>query len=72
MITKDHPLYESFLDLCCRLSPENLSCDGECSPAEVRDRLRVIYKKWDELENEAGIMVTEDDIWKIELNSKPY
>jgi hypothetical protein len=54
---------EKFLDLSCKLSPENLTCDGERSPAEVKRRHAAIIALWRKLEAEVGRKVTEDEIW---------
>ncbi len=59
-----------FLGLACRLSPENLCCDGEISPAQARKRFKQIKKEWADLETRFGIKVTEDDAWN--WNSKNY
>lgn len=67
MITKTHPLFETFLNLACRLSPENLTCDGECSRAEVRHRLNEINREWKAAEKKFGGTVTEEDVWNAEL-----
>ena len=52
-----------FLSLANSLSPENLSCDGECSRAEQAERLRTITRSWQALEREVGFTVREDDVW---------
>jgi hypothetical protein len=53
----------SFADLACQLSPENLSCDGECSPTEVRRRRQRILIEWRTLEARAGRTVDESDTY---------
>lgn len=64
----DSELKSKFVDLACRLSPENLSCDGECSRAETNRRLAQIRREWKQLEVQAGRRVSEDeaDRWMIE------
>ena len=52
-----------FVDLACRLSPENLSCDGELSRSQVAARHTQIKREWAELENLYGSTVTEDQAW---------
>lgn len=52
-------LTKSFEDLACRLSPENLACDGEIPQWQVKIRLRKIQAEWKALENEAGRRVSE-------------
>ena len=61
-------LKSAFVNLACRLSPENLCCDGECSKAETNRRFTQIRKEWKQLEVLAGRRVSEDeaDRWMIE------
>ena len=56
-----------FIRLAGELSPENLSCDGECSDAEVRQRRSNIMRQWKELERRAGRTVTEDEAWRFHV-----
>lgn len=67
MITKDHPLFQKFDSLTCRLSPENLCCDGECSRAETNARYRQIMKEWRALEKQAGFTVTQEEVENIAI-----
>ena len=62
-ITKNHPLFNRFINLANSLSPENLSCDGECSRSEIEFRRRRIVKAWRAAEAEMGRSVTEDEVW---------
>ncbi len=55
-------LMKKFRSLACRLSPENLSCDGECSRTEVRRRRAVIMREWRILEKLIGRKVSESEI----------
>ena len=57
-------LKEEFQNLACRLSPENLACDGECAMAEWNRRRAQINREWKALEARAGRRVTEDETWK--------
>jgi hypothetical protein len=52
-------LTKAFEGLACRLSPENLACDGEIPQWEVKIRLKEIQAEWKELENKAGRRVSE-------------
>lgn len=52
-----------FVGLAARLSPENLTCDGELSRSQAKARLSVIRREWAELEKQAGRKVTEDEPW---------
>jgi len=54
-------LVEKFNDLSCRLSPENLHCDGEISQAEAKRRYKQIMIEWKALEKIAGRKVTEEE-----------
>ena len=61
-----------FAALVCDLSPENLTCDGELSAAQVRRRLSMIKKRWRELEKEYGKMVSEDEAYRFLFTRKPF
>jgi hypothetical protein len=52
-----------FQDLLCRLSPENLHCDGEISMAQARRKASALRKQWKDLEKQVGRKVTEHEIW---------
>ena len=54
-----------FSRLACQLSPENLTCDGELSNAQVRIRYRQLMKEWNALEREVGRTVTEEETWNF-------
>jgi hypothetical protein len=56
-------IMKKFLVLACRLSPENLTCDGEISRTEVRKRYAQIMREWKALEKTIGRRVTEDEVW---------
>ena len=56
-------LKRAFLNLACRLSPENLACDGEISGREVAKRRRAIQREWAALEKRAGRKVSEGEVW---------
>ena len=58
----DNETYNKFAALVCRLSPENLHCDGECSRAEVIRRHNQIMREWRMLETEMGRKVTQEEI----------
>lgn len=57
-------IMDDFNDLTCRLSPENLTCDGELSRTEVNRRLAQIRKEWKALEKEIGYKVSEEDVFQ--------
>lgn len=57
-------LKDKFLDLACQLSPENLCCDGELPPAQVRIKHARLMREWASLENQVGRKVTEEEIWR--------
>lgn len=52
-----------FASLVNQLSPENLSCDGELTAAQIKFRKQVIKKEWEYLEGQLGRKVTEDDVY---------
>jgi hypothetical protein len=54
---------EKFLNLACQLSPENLTCDGELSRSQVKERYKSIMVEWHKLEDELGREVTEDELY---------
>lgn len=56
-------LKNKFLNLACRLSPENLHCDGEISRAQAERKRKQIMKEWTALEKEAGRTVDCDEPW---------
>ncbi len=56
---------EGFVNLVNNLSPENLTCDGECSKAEVRERHSSLMRQWGELERRAGRTVDETTAWSF-------
>ena len=62
----DPKIHTQFLDLACQLSPENLTCDGELPPAQVKRRQKILVSKWLKLEKQIGRSVSEEEIWKTE------
>jgi len=57
-------IMDDFDGLSCRLSPENLCCDGEISRTQVNARLAQIKREWKILEKEIGHKVTEDEVFQ--------
>jgi hypothetical protein len=55
-------IYEEFKTLCGRLSPENLCCDGEISPAEAQMRAIQIREEWKALEKKICRKVSQEQI----------
>jgi len=53
-----------FFEMAGDLSPENLTCDGECTHTEVKKRYKEITDRWVSLEAKVGRKVTEDEAWK--------
>lgn len=68
MTRNKEEIMEEFLQLACALSPENLTCDGEASQKDIQANLKSIKKAWNELEEEIGYPVTEDDTWTWHRN----
>ena len=58
----DPNLRKKFEDLTNQLSPENLTCDGECSQSQVQMRVRRIHQEWAVLERKAGRKVSQAEI----------
>ena len=56
-------IMEKFVDLACRLSPENLSCDGEAPRSYINRKLRQIKQEWRELEMKLGKSMSETEVW---------
>jgi len=56
-------LKDSFCQLACRLSPENLACDGEIPQSMVRARFKQIMAEWKALEVRAGRPVLEEELY---------
>lgn len=54
--------WKAFGLLSCRMSVENLTCDGECSQKKVAHRMRQIRKEWRILEKKVGCTVFPHDI----------
>lgn len=61
-ITREHK--SKFLGLACRMSPENVCCDGEVSMAQARRRMGTLRNMWSDLEKTVGRTVTEDEVWQ--------
>ena len=58
---------DKFIELSCRLSPENLTCDGELSKTAVRRRYRCIMSEWRKLETRIGRKISEDSVFAYEM-----
>lgn len=56
------PIRQKFQMLIGRMSPENLSCDGELRESEIARREKQIRNEWKELEKRVGRKVDEDEI----------
>jgi len=59
----DDDLMRQFAELANALSPEQLDCDGEVPPREVKRRRARLQRQWRALERQAGRVVTEDEVW---------
>lgn len=53
-------------DVECAMSPENLTCDGECSPSEVRSRSAALKRKRATLVKELGREPTDQELWNYQ------
>jgi hypothetical protein len=66
-MTMEKELLTQFVDLACRLSPENLYCDGLATRADAELKLRRIWAEWEVLEKKLGRSVSEDEVWKLQM-----
>lgn len=58
---------QPFLNLLCRLSPENLCCDGELPKREVNKRYTQIMREWRILEVQLGFKVSHSEVEDYEV-----
>jgi hypothetical protein len=56
-------LLKDLLSVDCKLSPENLTCDGELPRAEVNRRARRLNKEREEIIALLGYTPTDEEIW---------
>lgn len=63
MKRKDADIIEDLRGIECQLSPENLSCDGECSMTEYRRREISLLVKRKRLVAELGRQPTHSEIY---------
>ena len=63
-------IMSDFIRLASALSPENLHCDGEASPQQVKNKLKSINASWDNLEEEIGYTVTEEEAWRYSAEKR--
>lgn len=56
---------KQFQEILIQLSPENLSCDGELTPAQTLRKKNQLLTEWRALENKIGMKVSTDtaDQW---------
>jgi hypothetical protein len=57
-------LYKKFVELANKLTPENLSKDGEATQEEIETTYYKLKKEWESLEERVGRKVSEDEIWQ--------
>ena len=55
-------VYQKFENLCSRLSPENLSNDGELNQLQIHNKMMTIRSEWNDIEREIGRVVTHKEI----------
>jgi hypothetical protein len=65
----DAEIVSECMSIYCGLSPENLSCDGECSRSEVSRRAAAYNRGLRALWKEAGRSITESECWESERKS---
>jgi len=59
----DQHILEAILGIYNKLSPENLSCDGELPTSQVRSKARQLKHKLKALEEAYGLPVSEDTVY---------
>jgi hypothetical protein len=64
-IRTNENILNDFRDVENRLSPENLSCDGELPKAEQRRRYAELTKKRNALIAELGRVPTDTELWGL-------
>jgi hypothetical protein len=64
--TKDE-IFHDLLEVFLGLEPERLTCNGECTNAEVVERSRILFTKLAKLEKELGHKVDEDEVYKWDM-----
>jgi hypothetical protein len=67
---KKNEIMNLLVDLAIKLSPENLTCDGELSKSQVQIRLRQIRAEWKQLEKQLRRSITESEVWVWYSNNK--
>jgi hypothetical protein len=55
--------------LATELSPENLTCDGELSSAEVAQKEQRLLTSWHALEDELGYKIEQEEVWDWYLHT---
>lgn len=63
-------IMNSFVDLTFKLSPENLTCDGELSKRQVKTKLRKLKAEWKRLEKQLGKSMSESEVWAWYMQNK--
>ncbi len=56
--------FDRVVDVVAGLSPENLTCDGLLTRAQVRKKFTALMKQKRALEKEFGFAFSEDEVWK--------
>ena len=59
----EQAIMADFSDLTIALSPENLHCDGEISPAQAQMNYIQLMTKWHKLEKELGRKMSESEVY---------
>ena len=60
---KEKALIDKIRDVHCGMSPENVSCDGECTRAETNRRMAKLQKELKALIKELGRTPTDEEIY---------
>lgn len=67
---EEQDLLQKIFNVYTELSPENLCCDGELPPSQVKRRYADCYRRLNGLFKTLGRSVSEDEIYNWKLNKK--
>jgi len=67
-VRPDKEILTEALDVCCSLSPENLTWDGERPRFDVKRAYKALVARLEALGREYGKALTEDAVWNWRIN----
>lgn len=71
MARTEDEIMKDILGVYCRLSPENLTCDGEASRSWVRQHERELNAQLRTLEKELGRNMDESEAIRWDMKRRP-